>query len=230
MKLFCTAAAVLSAAAAVSFAAGLPAARGLSGNYMEARTADVYTGPCFANGEVEINGKEAVFGWKINNGSSKGVNLAGLGVVGVVRTQHTLGDIHRPVNPAIAVLIVDSRATAEQRSALVAFAKAQTPDLLTNVVEVKSAPIELIVENGNIHGGAARLTAGSLAEIATRGMTEADHTCGNEDIYYPPLTKLEHAMPAYALENSYKGDGLNETWSNRFHRSGFIGTFQVSAE
>jgi hypothetical protein len=229
MKLFCTAA-VLSAAATVSFAAGLPTARGLSGNYMEARTADVYTGPCFANGEVEINGKEAVFGWKINNGSWKGVNLAGLGVVGVVRTQHTLGDIHRPVNPAIAVLIVDIRATAEQRTALVAFAKAQTPDLLTNVVEVKSAPIELIVENGNIHGGAARLTAGSLAEIATRGMTEADHTCGNEDIYYPPLTKLEHAMPAYALENSYKGDGLNETWSNRFHRSGFIGTFQVSAE
>ena len=73
MRLFCTAA-VLSAAATVSFAAGLPA-RGVSGNYMEARTADVYTGPCFANGEVEINGKEAVFGWKINKGSWKGVDF-----------------------------------------------------------------------------------------------------------------------------------------------------------
>jgi hypothetical protein len=128
------------------------------------------------------------------------------------------------------VLIVDSRATAEQRSALVAFAKNQAPDLLTNVVEVKSAPIALVVEKGNIHGGAARLTAGSLAEVSTRGMTEADHTCGNEDIYYPPLAKLEHAMPAYALENFYKGDGLDETWSVRFRRSSFIGTFQVSAE
>ena len=228
MKLLCTAA-VLSAAATISFAAGLPA-RGVSGNYMEARTADVYTGPCFANGEVEINGKEAVFGWKINNGAWKGVNLAGLGVVGVVRSQHTLGDIHRPINPAIAVLIVDSRATAEQRAALVAFAKNQAPDLLTNVVQVKSAPIDLTVENGTIHGGAARLTAGALAEIATRGMTEADHTCGNEDIFYPPLAKLEHAMPAYALENSYKGDGLDETWSVRFRRSSFIGTFLVSPE
>src|SRR5450631_4590748 len=152
MKLIVTAV-VFSATATIASAAGLPA-RGLSGNYMEARTADVYTGPCFANGEVEINGKEAVFGWKINNGAWKGVNLAGLGIVGVVRSQHTLGDIHRPVNPAIAVLIVDSRATAEQRSALVAFAKSQAPDLLTNIVQVKSAPIELIVENGNIHGGA----------------------------------------------------------------------------
>jgi hypothetical protein len=228
MKLFYTVV-ILSVAATASFAAGLPT-RSLSGNYMEARTADVYTGPCFANGEVEINGKEAVFGWKINNGAWKGVNLAGLGVVGVVRSQHTLGDIHRPNNPAVAVLIVDSRATAQQRSALVAFAKSQAPDLLTNVVQVKSAPIELVIENGNIHGGAARLTAGSLAEIATRGMTEADQHCGNEDIYYPPLTKLEHAMPAYALENSYKGDGLDDTWSVPFHRSSFIGTFQVSPE
>ena len=37
-------------------------------------------------------------------------------------------------------------------------------------------------------------------------------------------------MPAYALENSYQGEGLNETWSVRFRRSGFIGTFQTAAE
>ena len=228
MKLLCYAA-LLCAAATVSFAAGLPAS-GVSGTYMEARTADVYTGPCFANGEVEINGKEAVFGWKINNGAWKGVDIAGLGVVGVVRTEYTLGDVHRPVNAARSVLIVDSRATAAQRQALVAFAKAQVPALLNNVVQVKSAPIELTIQNGNVHGGAAHLTAGSLAEIATRGMTEADHICGNEDVYYPPLTKLEHAMPAYALENSYKGDGLDETWSVRFRRSSFVGTFQVAGE
>ena len=224
MKLLCTATAILSATA--SFAASLPA-NSVSGNYMEARTADVYTGPCFANGEVDINGKEAVFGWKINNGAWKGVNIAGLGVVGVVRSTHTLGDIHSPVNPALSVLIVDSRATAEQRAALVSFAKAQAPDLLNHVVLVKSAPIELTIQDGNIHGGAARLTAGSLAEISTRGMTEADRHCGNEDVYYPPLNKMEHAMPAFALENSYQGDGLDETWSVRFHRSSFIGTFQV---
>jgi hypothetical protein len=224
MKILCTAA--LSAAATLSFAAGLPTS-GISGNYMEARTADVYTGPCFANGEVEINGREAVFGWKINNGAWKGVNLTGLGVVGVVRTEYTLGDVHRPVNAARSVLIVDSRATAAQRDALVEFARAQVPALLTNVVAVKSAPIELTIQGGNLHSGAARLTAGSLAEIATRGMTEADHICGNEDVYYPPLTKLDHAMPAYALENAYRGDGLDETWTVRFRRSSFIGTFHV---
>ena len=77
-------AAVVSVAVSISLAAGLPA-RGLSGNYIEARTADVFTGPCFANGEVEMNGKEAVFAWKIGSGAWQGVNLDGLSVVGVIR-------------------------------------------------------------------------------------------------------------------------------------------------
>ena len=215
--------------AACSFAAGLPAGN-VSGQYMEARTADVYTGPCFANGEADINGKEAVLGWKINNGTWNGVNIAGLGVVAVLRAEHTLGDVHYATNAAKAALIVDSRANAAQREALVAFAKHQAGELLANVVKVQSAPVELTVENNDMHHGAARLTAGSLAEIRTRAMTEADHTCGNEDIFYPPLAKLEHVMPAYALENSYQGEGLGETWTNRLRRSSFIGTFQVPAE
>jgi hypothetical protein len=229
MKTLCTAAMLIVVAAAFSFAAGLPAGN-VSGNYMEARTADVYTGPCFANGEAEMNGREAVLGWKINNGSWKGVNIAGLGVVAVVKAANTLGNVHVPSNPAVAVLIVDSRANDAQRAALASFAKTQAGDLLKNIVRVQYAPVELTVEGGDMHKGAARLTAGSLAEIRTRAMTEADHTCGNEDIFYPPLTRLEHAMPAYSLENAYRGDGLGETWSSRLRRSSFIGTFQAAAE
>jgi hypothetical protein len=225
MKNLCAAAAVL-AASSLSFAAGLPAGN-VSGNYIEARTADVFTGPCFANGEAEINGKEAVLGWKINNGSWKGVNIAGLGIVAVLRSENTLGDVHHPSNKIISALVIDERASAAQRDALVSFAKSQAPDLLKSVVKVQYAPVDLTIEGGDMHHGSARLTAGSLAEIRTRAMTAADHTCGNEDIFYPPLTKLEHAMPAYSLENSYKGDGLGETWSSRLRRSSFIGTFSV---
>jgi hypothetical protein len=227
MKTLCTAAALLLVAAAFSFAAGLPAGN-VTGQYMEARTADVYTGPCFANGEADINGKEAVLGWKINNGAWNGVNIAGLGIVAVLRAEHTLGDVHAGPNSNIAALIVDSRADSAQREALVAFAKNQAGDLLKKVVKVQYAPVELTVENNDMHHGAARLTAGSLAEIRTRAMTEADHICGNEDIFYPPLTKLDHVMPAYALENAYHGEGLGETWNSRLRRSSFIGTFSVA--
>ena len=222
-------AAVVFAAASASFAATIPA-RSVNGNYIEARTADVYTGPCFANGEVEQVGTEAVFGWKINNGNWEGVNVAGLSVVGVVRAEHTLGNIAEPNNPAKAVLIVDSRATAEQRQALAGFAKHMAGDLLKDVVKIDSAPIDFAVKDDNIHGGAVKLTAGSLAEIQTRAMNASDHICGNEDVYYPPLSKVDHAMPTYSLENSYTGDGLGETWHNRLKRSSFVGTFQATSE
>lgn len=221
--------AAIFAAASVSFAATLPA-RNVSGNYIEARTADVYTGPCFANGEVEQVGQEAVFGWKVKNGSWQGIDVTGLSVVGVVRAEHTIGNLAEKVNPAKAVIIVDEKANPEQRAALESFAKKQAGDLLKDVVKVDAAPIEFAVENGNIHGGAVRLTAGSLAEIKTRAMNAADHVCGNEDVYYEPIAKLDHAMPTYSLENSYTGDDLGAKWHNRLKRSSFVGTFQVPSE
>jgi hypothetical protein len=228
LKVLCIAAVVL-AAASVSFADGLPA-HSINGNYIEARSADVYTGPCFANGEVEMAGREAVLGWKINKGAWQGVNIDGLSIVGVVRSEHTLGNSTEPINATKAVLIVDSRANAEQRLALMSFAKSQAGEVLKNVVKVSYSPIELTVENGNIHGGAAKLTAGSLASVQTRAMNSADHICGNEDVWYPPLAKLEHSMPAYALANSFKGEGLGETWDSPYRRSGFVGIFNVPTE
>ena len=42
----------LAAASLVLMAAmALPAAAGIRGDYVEVRSADVYTGPCFANGK-----------------------------------------------------------------------------------------------------------------------------------------------------------------------------------
>ena len=158
-----------------------------SPSYLEPETADVFTGACFANGEAEQVGREAVFGWRIDKGEWRGVNLAGLSVVGVVRSEHTLGLTSEPVNPAKSVLIVDSAANAEQRLALQSFAKHMGGELLKDVVKVDFVPISLTVEGSSVHNATAKLSAGSLAEIQTRAMTAADHVCGNEDIWYPPL-------------------------------------------
>jgi hypothetical protein len=220
---------ILALAASFSFAAGIPAGP-VSGNYIEARTADVYTGACFANGEADLVGQEAVFGWKINKGTWRGVDLAGLSVVGVVRAEHTLGLLTEPNNPAKAVLIVDSKANTVQRQALQSFARHMGGELMKDVVAVDYAPIQFEVTGSNIHGGAAKLTAGSLAAIQTRAMTAADHVCGNEEVWYPPLNEMDHSMPAYTLENSYQGDSLGEKWNNRLKRSGFLGTFQVQGD
>jgi hypothetical protein len=218
----------LCLAGSTLMAAGLQNRTQLRGEYIEARTADVFTGPCFANSEVELVGNLAVFGWKINAGTFEGVKLDGLSVVGVVRAANTLGNVHQTAYPVKSVVIIDERATPEQRLALKSFAQRMGGDLLQDIVKVNYEAIDLTVEGNNIHGAKATLTAGSLAKIQTRAINEGDHLCSNEITWYGPLTKLDHAMPAYALAHSYKGKELDTTWSSPEKRSAFVGQFQYN--
>ncbi len=193
---------------------------------MEARTADVYTGPCFGNAEGGIVGELGVFGWKVNKGSFDGVRLDGLGVVGVVRANSTLGDIYSPTYPVKAVLIVDEKADAEQRLALKSFAQKMAGDLLQDIVRIEYRPVKIEVDGQGEHGTAATLSAGELAEIRTRALMASDHICTNEEMWYLPLTKVKHAMPAYTLAHSYQGEGLNTRWSTPDQRSAYVGHFE----
>src|SRR5579864_166496 len=213
--------------ASLSFAGGLPTGS-IYGNYVEARTADVYTGPCFANSEVGLTGQLAVFGWKVTKGSWNGTALDNLGVVGVIRASSTLGDVYHTAYPVKAVLIVDERANPEQRLALQNFAKHMGGDLLQDVARVEYQPIDLTLANGDLHSMKATLTAGNLAKIQTRALNENYHICRNEEVWYQPLTKVQHAMPAFAVANSFRGEGLGEKWSSPDKRSAFVASFMAS--
>ena len=212
---------------ALMFAAGFPSKQ-LKGTYVEARTADVFVGPCFANSEVELMGELAVMGWKISEGSWEGVSLNGLGVVGVVKASATLGDVHHTSYPVKSVLIIDEKASPEQRLALKSFAQRMSKDLLSDVVRIEYRPVSLTVENNNVHTATAKLEAGGLAAIQTRAIKTTDHVCSHEDVWYPPLTAVDHFMPAYALAHNYKGDALGTTWSSPEKRSAFVAEFHLS--
>ena len=209
------------------FAASLPT-NSVRGEYIEARTADVYTGPCFANSEVDLVGNLAVFGWRIDKGTYDGVSLDGLSVVGVVRASNTLGNVSTSAYPVKAVLIVDEKANPLQRLALKSFAQRMGGDLLGDIVRIESDPIAFTVQDDNIHTAVASLSAGTVARIQTRAINAGDHICHNEETWYRPLTKVDHAMPAYALAHSYNGTGLNTTWSSPEKRSAFVGSFQLN--
>src|SRR5215470_6475935 len=112
----------LTVVALFATAATLPAAE-ITGRYVEARTCDVWTGPCFANADHNLSGKNAVMAWKIEKGSFENVNLDGLGVVAVLSAQNTLGI--EQTGPAKAALIIDKRASQAQVDALVRMVRQQ---------------------------------------------------------------------------------------------------------
>jgi hypothetical protein len=198
-------------------------AQQIRGDYVETRSADVYTGQCFANGEVNLVGDEAILAWHVQSGNWNGVPLDGLTVAAAVHAHATLGDPYANPYPAQAVLLVDDQATPQQISALVAFAHQMGGELLRHADRIIPTPMELAV-NPERHG-VALLRAGQFATVQTRPVNDKDHVCGNEVTFYPPLTQLTHSMPAVALTDSYRGPGLDVDWESHGRRSAFVGTF-----
>jgi hypothetical protein len=148
-----------------------------------------------------------------------------LSIVGVAKASGTLGNPYENPLPAKTVLIVDEKATAEQRAALKSLARTMAGDLFKDVVRTEVAPISLEVEYHGEHPSAGRVKAGELAGIITRSLTAKDHICGNEQTYYPPLVETAHSMPAVAVLDQYKGGGLGVEWTLRGKRSAFVGHF-----
>lgn len=216
-------------AGSLAFGAGIPSTS-IYGDYIEARTADVFTGPCFANSEAGLVGELAVFGWKVSKGSWQGVQLDGLSVAAAVKASATLGDNYNNAYPVKSILVIDEKATPEQRLALRAFAQKVGGDLLQDIVRVDYKPIELTFANGDMHSQKATFTAGTLAKIETRAMNENDHVCRNEEVWYQPLNKTSHAMPVVAVTHTYAGEGLGTRWSSPDKRSAFVASFQVASE
>jgi len=207
----------------VTFLSVALSAQQIRGDYIETRSADVYTGQCFANGEVNLAGKEAILAWHVQDGSWDGVALDGLTIAAAVRASATLGDPYGNPYPAEAVLLVDEQANPQQRAALVHFAQRMGGELLKNVEETLPAQMEMIV-NHERHG-VALLRAGQFATVQTRSLGDHDHVCGNEVTFYPPLTEVSHSMPAVAVTDAYRGPGLGESWDSHGRRSAFVGTF-----
>jgi hypothetical protein len=206
-------------------ALALPAAAAeIHGDYIETRSADVWTGPCFANGETGLVGREAILAWRVDKGAWQGVSLDGLSVVGVVKASATLGDPFASPYPAKAVMIVDEKATPDQRVALVAFAQEMGGGILDTVVRTEVSPIAMSVTRDE-HQANGMLQAGDLAQVETRAVSAKDKHCGNEDIYYPPLTSTHHALPAVAILDKFSGEGLGVSWTTHDKRNAFVGSF-----
>jgi hypothetical protein len=207
-----------------SFAGAADAKVVAKGQYVEARNCDVWTGPCFANADFNLSGKNAVLAWKVDTGSADGVRIDGLSIVAVVVAQNTLGLEQNA--PAKAVLIVDERANAAQRAVLIRMAKQQAGALLAHVAAVQSAPIRLDACACK-NNACAELDAG-VARLKTRCIDgEHDKVCGNETAFYPPLSTGVRVVPAAAVEHVFRGTGIGQTWSDSDRRGAYVGTFAI---
>ena len=195
----------------------------IGGTYMETRTCAVYTGPCFANAEMGLVGKDAIMAWSIESGTQDGVDLAGLNVVVVVSANQTLG--FRGVNDAKqlkSLIMIDDRANPLQRQALVAFARNHAGRAGKSAIRVDVAPIRMTLDFVALKGN---LKAGKVVTLKSRKTRPGECICKNEVEYYPPLAKVDQVVPATAELGEFRGRGLGRRWSTPGARSVYMGTF-----
>lgn len=217
----------LSAVALLAWAVGAAsaAAAPLSGDYLETRTCDVYTGPCFANAQSGLCGRQAILAWSIDQGDYRGVDLSGMKVVVSVLASDTLGfggGLQLAPDPIQWVVYVDERGSESQRAALVEFAKERAPKLKGEVLRVEPIAIEMSLDHVEMVG---ELKAGKKILVKTRKLRKGDCVCTNETAFYPPLSDVENSEPAYTVDGEFYGRGLGCTWSNSRSRSSYLATF-----
>lgn len=208
------------AAAPVALAASGTTA--VTGDYVEARTAEVFAGGCIQGSEGESAGREAILAWRVGHGQVNGVPLDGLSIVAVVAGDVNLGthEIGGVAPKTIrAALRVDERATAAQRDALVSMAKSLSP-LVREVIDVKAVPIVF-------HRDADGLSV-TAGEASLDVATKVDHspTCGALQ-WYTPLATVTASALGQTRSEAWSGSSLGTQWSMGDKRASFYGAFEL---
>jgi len=224
MKLVLTAVAamILGASGALSAWSADDKVR-ITGDYVEARTAEVFAGGCIMNSEAETLGRQAVMAWRITSGAFNGVTLDGLTVAAAVAGDRNLGmrEMGGEEPTAVkAIIIVDPRATTAQRDALVRLVRELSNGLITHVVRVDVAPVKFATSQQYVE---VSVPDHNIRLTVNKEMKH-DPSCGAMQ-WFKPFTKLADAALGVAEEHSFEGQGLNTKWSAPNKRSAFFGTF-----
>ena len=195
----------------------------ITGEYVEARTAEVFAGGCIMNSEAETMGRQAIMAWKITSGSLDGVVLDGLTVAAAVAGDRNLGmrEMGGEEPTAVkAIITVDRRATPAQRVALVRLARELSRGLITEVVRVDTAPIKFATSTTSVEVS----VPDQGIQLTVNKEMKHDPSCGAMQ-WFTPFTTMAQSAIGVAEIHSFSGQGLGTKWSAPDKRSAFFGTF-----
>jgi hypothetical protein len=218
--------AVLAGAATTVFAGlssnflrGTPAAAsltpaGITGDYVEARTASVFCGACHYNGELVTTGNDALMAWSFDGGTYRGVSLKGVRAMACVTCDENLS-LNR--SPHRAQLAVDTAATEAQVAAVRDLIQEKCGGQIGSIVSVSRTPIAFA------HSDAGYLvTAPSFGTLHVSYRT--DNSCCVQPglVWYEPLAPITGRKVGYT-ELAQSTAAVSPPWERIGEDSAFYG-------
>ncbi|MCB9898380.1 MAG: DUF1326 domain-containing protein [Planctomycetes bacterium] len=188
------------------------------GRYVEARSAAVFAGACHFNGEVGSQGRDAILGWHLVDGSWDGVALAGVDIVAAVTSSENLRD----GAARTSVVYLDASLDDETRSAAEGWLRARQPETVGEILTVRDTDVHVSTADGNFV-----LVAGDRIELV--GETLPDRSCCKipESVWYEPLASgLGQPLVGNASVCRFAGDLALPAWSHTDQNNVFVSCFR----
>lgn len=199
------------------------AAGPVTGEYVEARTAEVFAGGCIMSSEAETIGRQAVLAWRIGSGEWEGQRLDGLSVVAAVSGDRNLGirEIGGEAPSYVrGAVFVDERATSAQQRALVDLAQELSKGLITEVVEVTPTAIQFTSTHDRV------VVNAGAAQLAVEKHMAHEPGCGAMK-WFTPFSMVDNATMGLTTAHSFSGEALETRWSAPNRKSAFHGRFSI---
>jgi hypothetical protein len=189
------------------------------GDYVEARTASVFAGPCHFNAELTTTGREAEMAWHVREGVWNGTSLDGLTALASVVSQANLKDEGAGRR---SVLFIDSSATEAQAAAFADAVKVKYGKSVGEIVAVKRMPIKFAKT-----GESYRVNADGLTKLTVDAMP--NHACCTMPnlVWYKPLVELKDRRVGYTRSSGITDKTMQTAWEKNNQNTAFYGEFSL---
>ncbi len=194
----------------------------VTGEYLEARSGEVYTCGCLFSSEQVSGGREAILAWKIQEGEYRGTPLAGLKAVAVI-----IGDGNLGLNATSrrSVLYVTSESTPNQRQAVLDLLSRHYGEVLGEIMAVHPAAVSLWKDNGETH---VRV-GDDIVSVVLRATRLPEDAHSGSSLWYGPFIPVEAPALATTLYFRFWGpDFRHQWWTNEPGITAYTGDFTLS--
>jgi hypothetical protein len=197
----------------------------ISGDYVEARSGEVYTCGCLFSSEMVTAGRDAILVWRINSGSFQGTPLAGIKIAAVVESMTNLGIEEAPRR---SVLYIDVPAGPEketQEKVLPALWQREYSKVLGHVQSLHSATI-----NFELQGEAVTVAIPGLVKLQARKAQLPNDAHPGSFLWYSPFTPLDSSFLSTSFRYEYLGADFQHQWTDLMPGiRGYLGRFAFSS-
>lgn len=180
----------------------------LRGEYVEARTASVFAGPCHINGELMTTGNDAVMAWQFDSG---------VRVMAAVSAQANL--VNESAARKSEIIIDDSASRADADAALASILSRDGPTL-GRIISIRRAAISFRHEGNEI-----LVESKGFAAMDVQSMPD-DECCKQPNfVWYSPLAELTSRMVGYTVDAEYISARVGDRWQREDENGAFYGAF-----